>query len=100
MTSSVAMPTEPVAPRMQTRCGPGAGVGGAHDGGASASAIGKTGSRRVDAIEDAAVAGQQPAAVLGAGAALDERLEQVADDAHRDQEDDDERQADGRHAAR
>ena len=56
--------------------------------------MGKTGNRRVDAVENAAMAGQERAAVLDAGAALDERFEQVADDAHRDQEDDDQRHAD------
>ena len=40
--------------------------------------------QRVDAIEDAAVAGNQRRAVLHAGAALQHRLEQVAGDAERD----------------
>ena len=39
------------------------------------------------------MARQQRAAVLGAGAELDQRLEEVAHDAHRDQENDDQRQA-------
>jgi hypothetical protein len=40
----------------------------------------------VDAIEHAAVAGQQLAGILGPGAALDQRLDQVADHAHGGQE--------------
>ena len=100
ITSSVLTPTEPVAPRMQTRCI------AALRRRRHVTAIDQRErdrehrQQRVDAIEDAAVAGQQRAAVLGAGAALDERLEQVADDAHRDQEDDDQRHADAAEAVR
>ncbi len=44
------------------------------------------GQQRVDPVEHAAVARQQVAGILDAGAALDQRFDQVADDAHRGQE--------------
>ena len=72
-TSSVARPTEPVAPSTHRRCtGRDESCGRRRHSAASANAIGNTGKRLVDAIEKAAVAGQQRAAVLGACAALDE----------------------------
>src|SRR5436305_5177814 len=78
ITSSVFAPTEPVDPRMHTRWKEVVlmsdrihGEGEREDG-----------QQRVDAIEHAAVAGQQVAAVLGAGAALGERLDEIAHHAH------------------
>jgi hypothetical protein len=49
-------------------------------------ASGNVGSKRVDAVQHAAMAGQQAAGVLDARAALDQRLHQVADHAHGGQE--------------
>ena len=80
-TSSVLVPTEPVEPRMarRWRC-----VMVAHVTEADQRQRQREHrQQRIDAVEHAAVAGQQAAAVLGAGGALDQRFDQVADHAHR-----------------
>ena len=95
------MPTEPVDPRTTTFV-TGARPSGAMDApwgrerrselgpfmpGPPAPAAWGHRQQRVDAVEHAAVAGQQAAAVLGTHrAALDQRLDQVTDHAHRAQE--------------
>ena len=74
--SSVELPTEPVAPRMVTRLHPISRYSSAaHDQ--------QRGDRRdrhqpVEPVEHAAMAGQQVAAVLHAGAALEPAFEQIA----------------------
>src|SRR5437764_13856855 len=82
ITSSVFAPTEPVDPRMHTRWNEVVlmsdrihGEGEREDG-----------QQRVAAIEHAAVPGQQVAAVLGAGAALGERRDELAPHPHRREE--------------
>ena len=84
MTSSVDAPIEPVAPRIVI-CR--LVVHRAHRSAycANRAAAGIAAQQRVDAVEHAAVARQELPAVLDAALALEQRLEQIADDRQRRQ---------------
>ena len=79
MTSSADAPIEPVAPRMaMLRAGAGAII--ANQVVRDQRRRRHRGGQRIDAVEHAAVAGQNGAAVLDAALTLQLRLEQIADD--------------------
>ena len=80
-TASALCPIEPVDPRMAIALHAAARLTGS----SSSDDVDRPARRTaaVDAIEHAAVAGNQRRAVLHAGAALEHRLEQIADDAER-----------------
>ena len=99
MTSSVESPIEPVAPSSADACA------SAHRRKASAQQRRRRHRReqRVDAIEHAAVSGQQRAAVLHAGLPLQQRFAQIAHDRKRRERErarDPERSPTRRHRAR
>src|SRR5262245_53438004 len=91
-TSSVLVPTDPVEPRMHSRCRFMASI----SKGDERQREREHRQQRIDAIEHAAMAWQQLARVLGARGALDERFEEVAYDAHAGEGD--QRQCSGDHA--
>src|SRR3546814_2155208 len=87
ITSSAEVPIEPVAPRTATDCMVGAGMVGAGmsetEQFLAEQEHRQRGEHAVEAVEDAAVARDHAARVLGADVALEQALEQVAD--HRKQ---------------